>query len=149
MTRKTIRLGSTFSKLFNNEVGYTTRLTCPQVSLIAAQQNKGGTTLLYRTTSVGTLVNFKGNLYDFNLDGAGKIYDIRIGFDPYSFRVDKVIPQDKWVTWSYTLFVSEMRSFLSDHSLAGVESKEHISEMVRTYQNSIQQIEKSAATICK
>ncbi len=140
MNRKKILLG--------NEAAYTTRLVCPQVSLIAVQQGGETTTLVYRTTAIGTEINYRGDLYEFNLEGGGETYDIRIELDSTSL-VNKVMLPDQWVTWSYTASIDVMKRFLGDHGYAGASSKEHINEMIKAYEQSISKMEKSAARFCK
>ena len=145
---RTIQLGNMFSSLFEKKVAYTTRLTCPHFSLISIQQNTENTTLLYRTSSVGTLVNYQGDLFDFNLEGAGAMYDIRIELSTFTSLVTKVIPKDDWLTESYTGSVAFMKRFLGDHRTAHV-NKEREAEMVKSYQSTIQKIEQSASKICR
>lgn len=141
MNSRDIKLGK--------DVVYTMMLTCPQVTLISTTQNNHTASLLYRTTSVGTLVYFTSDIYDFNSEGAGEVYDVLIVLDKSSALVDEVIPKNKRLTWSYTKSIARMKEFLGDHSTVNFTTKAHENEMIRTYQNSIQKIEKSAAKFCK
>jgi hypothetical protein len=135
-------------KLGKDDV-YTYRLTCPQVSLISVQQNDQITSLLYRATSVGMLMYFQlHSLYDFNLEAAGEIYDVRLDLGKSSALVNEVFPIDKWKTWSYTREIAFMERFLGDHRTAHT-TKKHAEELVISYQGTIQKIEKSAAKYCK
>ncbi|MGA8863951.1 MAG: hypothetical protein WB444_09090, partial [Gallionella sp.] len=139
---------------------YSYRLTCPQVSLISVQQDDDTTTLLYRTTSVGAWIDHLGYLFDFNLDGAGEVYDVRIKLDKDSSLVDEVMPPDHWITWSYTRAIANMQG-LSEHPPIVLTKeqadshtrKDQVAEMASNfrsnYQSTIQKIQESAATICK
>ena len=134
---------------FHNVPAYTTRLVCPQVILVALKKEKEGVTLTYRTTSIGTLITYQGALHDFNSEGARDTYDISFELDNNAY-VDKVIPPDHWVTWSYTVSVGVMKRFLSNPKLfGGYTTKEHLNETVKTYQQTIEKIKKSAALVCK
>jgi len=128
---------------------FTYRLTCSQVSLISVRQNDQITSLLYRSTSVGTLMYFQSHsLYDFNMEGAGETYDVRLDLDKSSSLVNEVIPQDKWQTESYTRILAFMERFLADHRTAHT-TKKHAEELVIPYQSAIQKIEKAAAKYCR
>jgi hypothetical protein len=134
---------------FHNVPAYTTRLVCPQVTLVTLKKEKEGTTLTYRTTSIGTLITYQGALHYFNSEGARDTYDISFELDDSAF-VDKVIPPDQWVTWSYTISVGIMKRFLNNPSLfGGYTTKEHLNATVASYKQSISKIEKSAALVCK
>lgn len=135
---------------------YTTRLTCPQVSLILIKQDERTTTLYYRTTSVGTMMVFLSDLKDFNLDGAGEIYDVRLDLSRSSALVNEVIPEDKWTTWAYTRPVALMQSLIEEPQLGAISKpvdartiRKLVAEMTKNYQITIQKIEKSAAQYCK
>lgn len=136
-------------KLGKDDV-YTYRLTCPQVTLSSVQQNDQITSLLYRATSIGTLMYFQSHdLYDFNLEGAGETYEVRIDLDKDSAQVNEVIPKDKWQTESYTRTIAYMERFLGDHGVVNISTKEREAELVRTYKSTIQKIKRSAAKYCK
>jgi hypothetical protein len=105
---------------------------------------------VYRAISVGTLINYQGDLYDFNLDNSGAVYDVSIDLDQYTSLVTKVTPSDIWMTWSYTKPIAIMQRLLGNPSFfAGNTSKEHLTEMVKTYKNTIQKINTTVKSVCK
>ncbi len=131
----------------NNEIVFTARLVCPQVSLIGLQHDKSTTSLTYRSVSVGTLIYYRG--YDFSSMGAKEIYDTRIDVD-YRFLVSAVKPPDKWNTFSYTWLVGEMKRFVGDpRRYGGYSTKEQENEKIKIYRKTIKKIEESAAQICR
>lgn len=132
----------------DNVNAFTTRLVCPQVSLVGVEYGKTTTSLIYRTTNVGTLFYYRGDLYDFNVEGSGNLYDMRIDVD-YRFLISAFIPSDKWATLSFTWPVGLMKEFLADHRTAVFTTKEHENEKIKVYRKTIKKIEESAAQICK
>lgn len=135
---------------WREHVAYTSRLTCPQVALIAAQQGNETTVLTYRTISVGTLINdYRADLYDFNSESAGEVYDLRIELDNNDALITRVIPPDQWSTVSYTAPMAFMKRFLGDHRTAVFTTKEHENEKIKAYRETINNIEKSAEHFCR
>jgi hypothetical protein len=131
------------------DVDATINLTCPQIELISIKQDGYTSSLVYRSTSVGTLISFTSSLYEFVLENAGDIYDVQISLNQKNELVGEVIPKDKRLTWSYTKSIAFMKRYLGDHGVAAFTTKQHENEMIRTYKSSIEKIEKSAAKYCK
>lgn len=149
MNVRKIQIGNIFSKLFEKKEAYTTRLVCSRIALISVEQKKESIAMLYRTTSIGTLIeNYGTNSYDFTEEDAGQTYNVRIELGAYSFLVNNVIPDDNWTTWSYTWPLARMKEFLADRRVLHT-TKQHAEELARDYQSSIQKIRNSAAKICK
>src|SRR5271169_6757270 len=157
---KTIQVGDVLSNLFAKKQAQTIRLVCPHITLISIQKNAEGTTLLYRTISIGTWVDLGGYTYDFNSEGAGDIYDIRFELDQDTSLVTKVIPVDKWYTLSYTRSIALMKSLgkyppivLTHEQDISPKRNEQVDKMARefreNYQNAIKTIQESAAQYCK
>jgi hypothetical protein len=150
MIERTVQIGNVISNLFEKKEAYTTRLVCSHIALVSVEQKKESIAMLYRTTSIGTLLqNYGTNSFDFTEEGAGKTYSVRIELEPYSQLVENVIPDDNWATWSYTWPLARMKRFLGDHGVVNISTKEREIEMVKAYQNTIQKIRNSAAKICK
>ncbi|OIQ85376.1 hypothetical protein GALL_327700 [mine drainage metagenome] len=134
-------------KQFGNHSEY--RLTCPQISLISIEQSGQYISLVYRTISVGTLLDFYGDNLEFNLNASGEPYEVRLELDKSDKLVNGVIQNDKWQTWSVTRATALMKEFLGNHSTRNFTTKEHEKELVRTYQSNIKMMANAKAKFCK
>ena len=141
-----------------------TRLTCPEVSLISVQQDDHVIDLIYRTKSVGVLIDTHGYYtYGFNSESAGQIYELRLALDEDSALVNEVIPIDKWRTWSYNTAIAYIQSMIKSapyvltRKQAENPNKKQVAAEVSEYKKStrrnhivtIEEIKKSAAKYCK
>lgn len=134
---------------YGNGKGQAIRMICPQIVLAGIKADEEKITLTYRARSIGREIFYGGMQRDFDDEGAGQPYELKVALNMDDQVASLEFPDDV-LTYVYTDAIVYMRAFIRDPArFGGLATKEQKENEVKSYRETIQKMEKQAAEVCK